>query len=192
MSQQNMPMGYNRPASTTPQMFNQQGGQPMVMMNGPAHQFMPGQAQPHVQMYSPAPGQAYPVQPGPGTPNFSPRAPPMMMQQGSQQGHAAPMMYMSHSQQGQPMYYSQGPSQPSELRPILLLLDILANYTAAVQVRGGYPMQPQHSYGASPNMPQQYPMHNRGGPQQYTGYSQPPMHPGQGMPHQNAPHGEVK
>lgn len=119
MNQQGVPVGYIRSASTTPQMFNAQTGQmqPMMMNAHPNGQFVPGHGQPHVQMYSPAPGQAYSAQGGPGTPNYSPRAPPappMMAPQGSQQGHGAPMMYVSQSQQGQPMYYPQPQGQPSK------------------------------------------------------------------------------
>ena len=186
VNQQGMPMGYMRPASATPQMFNPQTGQPMVMNAPPGAQYVPAHGQPHMQVYSPAPAQAYPQQPGPGTPSYSPRAPPMMVQQGSQQGHGAPMMYMSQSQQGQPVYYSQPQGQPSKYAMCYERDNLL---TRLVPMRGGYPMQPQNSYGASPHPQPQYPMQHRP-PQQFGGYNQQ-MHPGQ-MSHQHIPHSEVK
>ena len=188
MSQQ-MPMGYPRPASAAPQMINPQTGQPVMVVNGPPNQFVPAH-QPHMQMYSPAPGQVYPAQAGPGTPSYSPRAPPMMMQQGSQQGHSAPMMYISQSQQGQPMYFSQPPAQPSKY-PFVMNPPSLFNPTFTVAMRGGgYPMQPQNSYGASPHVQPQYPIQHRA-PQQFGSFPQQQMHP-QVMAHPNPPHGEVK
>ena len=123
MNQQPVPMGYMRSGSATPQVFNAQTGQmqPMMVNAHPNSQFIPTHGQPHVQLYSSAPGQSYPSQQGPGTPNYSPRVapvPPMMAPQGSQQGHAAPMMYLSQSQQGQPMYYPQPQGQPSKYRDL--------------------------------------------------------------------------
>ncbi|KAL9059566.1 MAG: hypothetical protein Q9162_001071 [Coniocarpon cinnabarinum] len=173
VGQQMMPMGYARPGSAAPQMFNPQTGQPVMMVNGPPNaQYMSGHNQPHMPMYSPNPGQAFPAQPGPGTPSYSPRAPPMMMHQGSQQGHTAPMMYVSQSQQGQHMYYGQIQPQQMHMRG------------------GGYPMQHQASYGASPHMPHQYHMQQRG-PQQYSSFPQQQVMHAQAL-NQSAPHGDVK
>jgi hypothetical protein len=78
--------------------------------NGP-YMGMPGN--PQMQMYSPAPGPAYPQYPGhmPGVPgpNGYPNSPrpgaPMMSHQGSQQGHQQPpMMYMQAGAQGPQMF----------------------------------------------------------------------------------------
>ena len=192
VNQQGVPMGYMRPASTNPGMFNAQTGQmqPMMMNAPPNAQFMPAHGQPHMQMYSPAPGQAYPGPGNAGTPNYSPRAPPMMVQQGSQQGHGAPMMYMSQSQQGQqPMYYSQSQGQPGKYH-LPGRQPSRSSLTDIVPMRGGYPMQPQASYGASPHVQHQYPAQRP--PQQFGGFPHQQMHPGQPMPHPTGPHGEVK
>jgi hypothetical protein len=77
--------------------------------NGP---FMGMPGNPQMQMYSPAPGHAYPQYPGhmpggPGANGFpSPRpGAPMMSHQGSQQGHQQPpMMYMQPGAPGQQMF----------------------------------------------------------------------------------------
>ena len=188
MGQQPVPMQYARPASATPQMFNPQTGQPMMMVNGPPNpQYVQGHGHPQMQMYSPGPTQAYPVQPGPGTPSYSPRAPPMMIQQGSQQGHAAPMMHMSQSQQGQHVYYGQPPNQPSKFNTPKDRQFPDAELILVGMRGGGYPMQPTQSYGASPHMQPQYQMQHRG-PQQFGSFPQQ-IHPQQVM---NAHHGEIK
>ncbi|KIX95372.1 uncharacterized protein Z520_08889 [Fonsecaea multimorphosa CBS 102226] len=106
-----MPMQM-RPYPGTPGMMHAQVGQmsaPMMVQqpsNGP-YMAVPQHFNPQMQMYSPNPSQAYPQQNGgyasPG------RMAPMMMQQGSQQGHPpAPSMMFSVSNQGAaPMAYPQ-------------------------------------------------------------------------------------
>jgi hypothetical protein len=83
--------------------------------NGP-YMGMPGN--PQMQMYSPAPVQAYPQYPGhmPGAPANGgyPNSPrpgaPMMSHQGSQQGHQQPpMMYMQAGVQGPQMFQAPPP-----------------------------------------------------------------------------------
>lgn len=57
---------------------------------------------------------------------------------------------------------------------------------------GGYPMQPQGSYGSSPHVQSQYSIPHRAPPQQFGAFPQQQMHPVQPMAHQNPPHSEVK
>lgn len=106
--QMQMPM---RPYPGTPGMMHAQVGQmsaPMMVQqpsNGP-YMAVPQQFNHQMQMYSPNPSHVYPQQNGgyssPG------RMAPMMMQQGSQQGHPqAPNMMFSMSNQGAPMAYPQ-------------------------------------------------------------------------------------
>jgi hypothetical protein len=71
--------------------------------NGPYMSVPQGYNHP-MQMYSPSPSHVYPQQNGYASPG---RMAPMMMQQGSQQGHAAPNMMFSMSAQGGPMAYPQ-------------------------------------------------------------------------------------
>ncbi|EXJ58979.1 hypothetical protein A1O7_06410 [Cladophialophora yegresii CBS 114405] len=96
----------------TPGMMHAQVGQvtaPMMVQqpsNGP-YMNVPQQFNPHMgQMYSPTPGYVHPQQNGGYS---SPvRMAPMMMQQGSQQGHPqAPNMMYSMSNQGAQMVYPQ-------------------------------------------------------------------------------------
>lgn len=105
-----MPMQM-RPYPGTPGMMHAQVGQmgaPMMVQqpsNGP-YMAVPQQFNHPMQMYSPNPNPVYPQQNGgyssPG------RMAPMMMQQGSQQGHpAAPNMMFSISNQGAPAVYPQ-------------------------------------------------------------------------------------
>ncbi|EXJ77414.1 hypothetical protein A1O3_09640 [Capronia epimyces CBS 606.96] len=100
-----------RPFTGTPGMMHAQAGQvgpPMMVQqpsNGP-YMAVPQQFGHQMPMYSPNPGHVYPQQNGgyssPG------RGAPMMMQQGSQQGHpAAPNMMYSMSNQGGPSAYPQ-------------------------------------------------------------------------------------
>lgn len=155
---QPMPMmNYNqRPGSMPPQMMGSPGmGMPqgMPMPQQGQHFMMPA------QMYQQMPGQSFGA-PGPqGGGNYpSPRPPPMMTQQGSQQGHGPTTMYQSSSQQG--YYMQQG--QPMN------------------QMRGGFPMPQQGSFSHSPHMQYQHPMPGPRGPQQqqqqYGSYGQQPMH----------------
>lgn len=81
-----------------------QGTAPMMMQqqsSGP-YMNMPQQFNNQMGMYSPSPGHVYSQQNGYGSPGRA----PMMMQQGSQQGHGQPMMW-SASAQGGPMYGQQ-------------------------------------------------------------------------------------
>jgi hypothetical protein len=103
-----------------PQFVNPQvpgmGGQMMTNQpsNGP---FMGMPTNPQMQMYSPAPGPAYPhfpnQMPGPPGPNGypSPRpGAPMMHHQGSQQGHQQQhLVYMPQGGQGAPMFGQMPP-----------------------------------------------------------------------------------
>lgn len=100
-----------RPYPNTPGMMHAQVGQmgaPMMVQqpsNGP-YMAVPQQFNPQMQMYSPNPGHVYPQQNG-GYPSPG-RMAPMMMPQGSQQGHpAAPNMMFSLSSQGSAMAYPQ-------------------------------------------------------------------------------------
>lgn len=181
-------MPYRPGPGGPPPMMNAQQGQmmPMQMHPGPGGgQYMNVPGQPGQMMYpSPGPGQAYPAHGGPqGQSAYSsPRPPPMMMHQNSQQGHGPPMMYPSGSQQGQPMYFMPPQNQQSKF-DLFCRIENGAKAIAIVgQMRGGgYPMQPQGSYGASPHMQYQQPMH-RGGPQSYGNFPpQQQMHSGQPM-----------
>lgn len=124
-------------------------------MTPPMHQQMP--------MYPPGPNQAYSTPGNSQTPsNYpSPRGAPMMMHQNSQ-GHGPPFMYSSASQQGNQMY-PQG------------------NAAHMNMMRGGMPMQPQHSYNGSPQMQHQNFQHGRGPQPHYGG-----QFPQQQMPPQYA------
>lgn len=94
------------------------GGQMMATQpsNGP---FMGMPTNPQMQMYSPAPGPAYPhysgQMPGPPGPNGYPspsRGAPMMHHQGSQQGHQQQQqqyVYMPQGAQGAPMFAQMPP-----------------------------------------------------------------------------------
>lgn len=97
------------------------GGQ--MMTNQPSNGPYMNMPNPQMQMYSPAPGPAYPQypghMPGPGA-NGYPNSPrpgaPMMSQQGSQQGHLqqGPMMYMQPGAPAPQMYQMQpGSSKPN-------------------------------------------------------------------------------
>lgn len=146
--QMSMPM---RPFPGTPGMVHAQVGQmsaPMMVQqpsNGP-YMAMPQQFNHQMPMYSPNPSHVYPQQNGgyssPG------RMAPMMMQQGSQQGHpAAQNMMFSISNQGAPMVY---PPQQMGMH------------------RGSY--GGGHQYGGTPH--QGYAMQNR---TMSTGYGQIPQ-----------------
>ncbi|KAF2127158.1 hypothetical protein P153DRAFT_320653 [Dothidotthia symphoricarpi CBS 119687] len=156
------------------------GGQMMTNQpsNGP---FMGMPTNPQMQMYSPAPGPAYPQYPGhmPGGPgaNGFPSSPrptaQMMSHQGSQQGHQQPpMMYMQAGAQGPQMF--QVP--PGSMTPM----------------RGPYPQPHQPHYGSSPHQHHQFPHQtHRGTPS--GSYAQPMMQqhslPPQGPPTGPANHG---
>lgn len=115
----------------TPAMMHSQGqmAAPMMMQqqtNGPYMQ-MPQQYTQQMPMYSPNPQPVYPQQNGYGSPSRA----PMMMRQGSQQGHhhVQPMMYTMSAQNG-PMQYAQ-PGQMGMVR----------GYT-----QQQYGTSPQHGY----------------------------------------------
>lgn len=119
-----------------PQFGNPQNGMVAPMMaqqtsSGPymgVPQGMGAPYNPQMQMYSPNPSHAYPhVQPPPqphsGYPSPS-RGAPMMVHQGSQQGHPSPVMYMNAGQQhGQQFYGSQHPGHSKLL--YISLADII-------------------------------------------------------------------
>ncbi|KAG9788861.1 hypothetical protein KCU88_g1672, partial [Aureobasidium melanogenum] len=154
-----------RPFAGTPGMMHAQVGQvgaPMMVQqpsNGP-YMAIPPQFNHQAPVYSPTPGHIYPQQNGgyssPG------RVAPMMMQQGSQQGHpAAPNMMFSMSNQGAPMLY------PQQHIPV---------------PRGGY--GGGHQYGQTSH--QGYPMQHR---TMSSGYGQmpPKMHTPMHGPVMNGP-----
>jgi len=93
----------------TPGMMHAQVGQmgaPMMMQqpsNGP-YMAVPSQFGHQVPMYSPSPAHVYPQQNGYSSPQ---RMAPIMMHQGSQQGHQAPGMMYSMSNSGGPVGYPQ-------------------------------------------------------------------------------------
>jgi LsmAD domain len=129
----------------TPQFMHaqtQQMGAPMMAhqpSNGP-YMGLPQQQYQHMPMYSPNPAQAYPQhaqsQPHSGYPSPSPsRAAPMMMHQGSQQGHHP----------GQHLY---GTPQPAQMG--------YGQYGQPPPMRGGYPGQ-HTPYGTSPGQAYHYP-----------------------------------
>jgi hypothetical protein len=154
--------------------------------NGP-YMGMPGN--PQMQMYSPAPGPAYPQYPGhmPGAPGATggyPNSPrpgaPMMSHQGSQQGHQQPpMMYMQAGAQGPQMF--QVPPGSSKLFPCDAYA--VTNSTAVTPMRGPY-AQPHQAHYGSPHQHHQFPHQHRGTPS--GSYSQPMMQqhsiPPQGPP----------
>jgi len=133
-----MPMQM-RQYSGTPGMMHAQPGQltaPMMVQQQSSGPYMavPQQFNHQMSMYSPSPGHVYPQQNGYPSPG---RVAPMMMQQGSQQGHhpGQPVMYAmpGQAQPGQMMYPQQGQMG---------------------MMRGGY--APQHGpYGGSPHHLQQ-------------------------------------
>lgn len=110
-----------------PQFVNPQGAMAAPMMvqqpsGGPYMGVPQGMAPytPHMQMYSPSPGHAYPhhgppPQPHSGFPSPS-RGAPMMMHQNSQPGQPPqPVMFMAPGQPGQPMYPAQQTGHGSKL-----------------------------------------------------------------------------
>ncbi|KAL7776614.1 hypothetical protein CFE70_007032 [Pyrenophora teres f. teres 0-1] len=135
------------------------GGQ--MMTNQPSSgPFMGMPGNPQMQMYSPAPGPAYPQyghMPGPGANGFpSPRpGAPMMSHQGSQQGHhqQPPMMYMQPGAPAPQMYQMQ----PGSMTPM----------------RGPYAQPYQGGHYGSPQQHHQFPQQHRGTPS--GSYSQPMM-----------------
>jgi len=128
----------------TPQFMHAQNppmGAPMIAhqpSNGP-YMGLPQQQYQQMPMYSPNHGQAYPQhatpQPHSGYPSPS-RAAPIMMHQGSQQGH--------HS--GQHLYGM--PAQPAQMG--------YGQYGQPQPMRGGYPGQ-HTPYGTSPGQAYHYP-----------------------------------
>ena len=118
-----------------PQFVNPQNGMGASMMvqqasSGPYMGVPQGAPyNPQMHMYSPNPSHAYPhVQPPPqphsGYPSPS-RGAPMMMHQGSQQGHPSPVMYMNPGQQhGQPFY---GPQHPANSKlPVFVITSVVS------------------------------------------------------------------
>ncbi len=161
----------------TPAMMQSQGQMtaPMMMQqqsNGPYMQ-IPPQYNQQMPLYSPNPPHVYPQQNGYGSPSRA----PMMMQQGSQQGHhhGQPMMYTMSAQNG-PMAYTQ-PGQMGMMR----------GYTPqqyGTSPQHGYPMQQTRTmssgYGQIPQ--KVMPAHLQGGqappmnaPQQPAAYAQMEM-----------------
>ncbi|OJD26208.1 hypothetical protein ACJ73_02417 [Blastomyces percursus] len=157
-----------------PQFVNPQNGMGAPMMvqqpsNGPYAGMPQGMGVPYnpqMPMYSPNAGHAYPqhvpppAQPHSGYPSPS-RGAPMMIHQGSQQGHPPqPIMFMNSSQHGQPVY---APQQPGHIPP----------------VRAGYPQHQQSHFNTSPHQTHHYPHHQHRA-QNNNHYNQ--------MPHMHHPH----
>ncbi|EGC41258.1 PAB1 binding protein [Histoplasma capsulatum var. duboisii H88] len=157
-----------------PQFVHPQNGMgPPMMAQQPSNGPYAGMPQgigvpynPQMPMYSPNAGHAYPQhvppppQPHSGYPSPS-RGAPMMMHQGSQQGHPPqPIMFMNSGQHGQPVY---GPQQPGHMPP----------------VRSGYPQHQQSHFNSSPHQTHHYP-HNQHRAQNHNHYNQ--------MPHMHHPH----
>ncbi|KAK2800097.1 hypothetical protein FQN51_006336 [Onygenales sp. PD_10] len=166
-----------------PQFVNPQNGMGAPMMvqqpsSGPFVGMPQGMAVPYnaqMSMYSPNAGHAYPQhappppQPHSGYPSPS-RGAPMMMHQGSQQGHPPqPVMFMNPGQHGQPVY---APQQPGHSR-------------------AGYPQHQQAHFNTSPHQAHHYPHHqHRAQSNHYNQMPQmPPPHMQQQGPPPNAPSG---
>ncbi|PGH12073.1 hypothetical protein AJ79_04472 [Helicocarpus griseus UAMH5409] len=161
-----------------PQFVNPQNGMAAPMMvQQPSSGPYPGMPQgmgvpynPQVPMYSPNAGHAYPQhvppppQPHSGYPSPS-RGAPMMMHQGSQQGHP-PVMFMNSGQHGQPVY---APQQPAHMPP----------------VRSGYPQHQQSHFNTSPHQTHHYPHHQHRA--QNNHYNQVPHMPHPHMQQQGPP-----
>ena len=104
--------------------FVQPQGVPMMASHSQSGHYMavPQQFNPQMQMYSPAPGQAYPTHVTPQSHSGYPspgRGAPMMMHQSSQGHHPPGMMYIGANQHGQAMYSPQQPqSKFAVLSPI--------------------------------------------------------------------------
>ncbi|OJD11732.1 hypothetical protein AJ78_07554 [Emergomyces pasteurianus Ep9510] len=158
-----------------PQFVNPQTGMGAPMMvqqpsNGPYAGMPQGMGVPYnpqMPMYSPNAGHAYPQhvppppQPHSGYPSPS-RGAPMMMHQGSQQGHPPqPIMFMNSGQHGQPIY---APQQPGHMPP----------------VRSGYPHHQQSHFNTSPHQTHHYPHHQHRAQNNNNHYNQ--------MPHMHHPH----
>lgn len=162
----------------TPQFMHSQPGQlaaPMMIQQQSSGPYLvPQQYNPPMQMYSPNPGHVYPQhvtqQPHSGYPSPG-RGAPMMMHQGSQQGHhpGQPLMYTIPGQPGQMGY----PQQSGHM------------------MRSAYGPQ-QGPYGSSPHQTHHFPPQPQRMPS--GGYGQMPpkmipqqMQPGLAVP-PNAPH----
>jgi hypothetical protein len=162
----------------TPQFMHSQPGQlaapMMVQQQSSGPYLVPQQYHPQMQMYSPNPAHVYPQhvtqQPQSGYPSPG-RGAPMMMHQGSQQGHhpGQPLMYAVPGQPGQ-MGYPQHSGH---------------------MMRGAYTAQ-QGPYGSSPHQTHHFPPQPQRMPS--SGYGQMPqkmmpqqMQPGLAVP-PNAPH----
>lgn len=156
----------------TPGMIHAQVGQmtaPMMIQqpsNGP-YMAVPSQFGHQVPMYSPSPAHVYPQQNGYSSPQ---RMAPIMMHQGSQQGHQAPSMMYSMSNQGGPIVYPQ--QQVGMAR---------GNYGGHQYGNApGYGMQHRTMSSGYPQIPQKgYPQHmqanhgpNMNGPPQGPAYAQ--------------------
>ena len=172
-----MPM-QGRQYPGTPQFMHSQPGQltaPMMVQQQSSGPYLsPQQYNPQMQMYSPNPGHVYPQhvaqQPHSGYPSPG-RGAPMMMHQGSQQGHhpGQPLMFAVPGQPGQMAY----PQQTGHM------------------MRGVYTAQ-QGPYGSSPHQTHHFPPQPQRMPS--GGYSQMPqkmmpqqMQPGLAVP-PNATH----
>ena len=170
-----MPMQMRQFQGTPAMMHGQQQmTAPMMMQqhsNGPYMQ-MPQQYNPQMPMYSPNPQHVYPQQNGYGSPSRA----PMMMQQGSQQGHhhGQPMMYTMSAQNG-PMGYGQ-PGQMGMMRGY-------GGQQYGTSPQHGYPIQQRTMSSGYGQIPQKVmPGHMQGGqgppmnaPQQPAAYAQMEM-----------------
>jgi hypothetical protein len=177
-----------------PQYVSPQNGMGAPMMvqqpsSGPymaVPQSVGGPYNPQMQMYSPSPAHAYPhgqppPQPHSGYPSPS-RGAPMMVHQGSQQGHPSPVMYMNPGPHGQPYY---GPQQPGHSKPPPLFVNCCGTLLTPfflVPPRPGHQQPPQFS--SSPHQAHHYPHQYRG---PGNNYNQVPHMPPPHMQNQGPP-----
>lgn len=139
---------------------------------------MPQMPQMQQMMQSPAPGQAYPYQPGPmpapmganGFPSPRPGPAPMMVHQGSQQGHA-PQQFMPMPNGGYPGLFHQ--MQPGSSKFVSTHQLYSPNLRPVTPMRGPYPQPHPVQFAPSPHQHHQYPQPHRGTPS--GPYSQPMM-----------------
>lgn len=191
-----------RSLSQNHQFPSQQGHMAPMMMQNPVNGFMPQGMGPGNQGIMFAQGQGHFMQPGTGHAPVMPgvngypspgRGAPMMMNQGSQQGHQQPMYGMNQGmspgpQYGNlaPIYAQQAPGQQSKLC-LTNPFAFLAN-NSAVPMRG-YPGPNQ--FGTSPQQMHQFQQHRNNGNHQNGNYSNNKNFQHQGQQHLNGPPNQV-
>ena len=181
-------MQYVRPMPGNQQYLPMQGGHmagPVMMQASNSAMGMNMQPQ-QMHMYPTTQGHMMPGHAG-GPQNSSgfpsPQTAPMMVQRGSNQGQQGQYVFVTQNQPGQaifsPQQIPQHQPHSEQNLPCLEWQPILTENPVVMQMRGGVPMQQQHSYGASPHMHQQYPVQHRaphyGG--QFPPQQMPSQHP---------------